>query len=138
MPAVELEAVIENADANITVGVHVTGVDSNNHNRRLLVVNSIGAVLPSFASVALGGGMTGDNTFSSDPNRSGTGWVDTTTGAFHVQLYARMFNGVFQSQPALIQTVVEGTLNTSTRNITISGLPADMQVLASSPGTTLW
>jgi hypothetical protein len=124
--------------ASLTATIRVTGVDATDSHRRTLVVTGIGLVLPSFASIALGGGFTGDNTFSADPNRSGGGWVDVTTGSFHVQLYARMFNGVFQAQPALIQTVIDGTVNVATRKITLTGLPSGFQVLAASPDTTLW
>lgn len=124
--------------SGLSATIRVTGVDANNPNRRTLVVNSLGAVLPSFASVALGGGMTGDNTFSADPDRSGSGWIDTTTGTFHLQLYARLFNGVFQAHPALVQTVVDGSINAATHKVSITGLPSDLQIMASSPDTTLW
>lgn len=122
----------------LTVGIHLTGVDTQSVNRRTFVVDSVGMVLPSFASIALGGGMTGDNVVSADEKRSGAGWVDTSTGVFHVQLYLELSNGVFQLAPALVQASLDGTIDTETGVVTIDSPGKNYQVIASSPDTTLW
>ena len=122
----------------LTVGIHLTGVDTQQLSRLTFVVDSVGMVLPSFASIALGGAMTGDNVVSADEKRSGAGWVDTSTGAFHVQLYLVLSNGVFQLAPALVQASLDGTIDTETGVVTIASPGDDYQVIASSPSTTLW
>lgn len=123
--------------STISVTVRITGVDPGNPTRRNFVLTGLGAVLPSFASVALGGGQTGDNYFSVDPLRNGDGWIDLATGEFKISAYARFYNGIFQASPALVQANLGGNFNFAQNKAFVTG-SASKQALATSPGTSLW
>jgi hypothetical protein len=122
-------------DLSVSMTATVTGNDQAHPHRRLLQITSLGAVLPSFASVALSGGQTGDNTFSIDPDRTSTGWVDISTGQVEIQFYGRFFNGVFTSSPALVQSHISAVFDLGTHHLQF---PSNISISAESPGDGLW
>lgn len=122
--------------STLSLTIQFDGLDPGNASHRLFHVVSTGAVLPSFASVALGGGQTGTNTFSLDPLRSSTGWVDLSSGEFGVAVYLRFFNGVFNTEPALVQAQLHGVFNPTTKVASLTTGESSNRVIAQSPGTT--
>lgn len=118
----------------LTATVEFTEFDGSDPNRLYFKVTALGAVLPSFASVALGGDQTGDNTFALDPSDS-EGWIDMTTGEFHVQVYARFSNNIFADEPAHLQTSIDGSYDFQTSTLTLRPSADGFEdVIAQSPG----
>ncbi len=112
--------------------VRITRVDDIDPNRLWFTLTSLSATLPSFSSVALGGGQTGDNTFS-ELNSQTAGWVDKTTGHFEVNVYAKYFNDIFCSAPALVQGRFEGTFDRVNHHTDVDYSLGSISMISDSP-----
>ncbi len=118
--------------------IHFTEFDDANPTRLRFDVVSVGAVLPSFASVALGGDETGENVFSLDSG-GGSGWIDTATGEFFVKLYVKFLNGVFSASPARLQASFRGQYDRGSGRFHVEPNEAgDEDAVAESPEENLW
>jgi hypothetical protein len=122
----------------LSITVRITGTPSSDPDLRTIVVTDIGAVLPSFLSVALGGAATGANVFALDPDRGGVGVISRTTGEFHVNVYATFRNGVFATSPAYVQLNAFGTFNFNTGTAIIDNFGTTNVVFGESSTDTLW
>lgn len=102
----------------LNVVVRLEGWDTQNPNRLLFRLTSLSANLPSFPSLALNGGATGDNIFSLLPNESG-GYVDVVSGEVSGNVYVRLRNNIFTGDQARIQGTIWGTYNAATGRLTL-------------------
>jgi hypothetical protein len=89
--------------------------------------------LPSFASVALNGGMTGDNSFGLLGGSGGT--INVVTGDFDAQLLVGFKNAISRNVPAGVGVQMHGKFDAATRTLSVyrSGKHAT-KVFAGSPG----